>query len=112
MTLTVGSFTVTDNDQLGGGGCGDIMVTNNSTSQKMDYAANLNSTSYTPIDPGGSVDIQKAFFNATTPDFLNPFQAVLQDGSSMITLLVGNDNGTAQANGNLPCINVGGVAGT
>jgi hypothetical protein len=107
QSVTVGSFTVFDSDMVSGGGCSDIQVTNNSSSQTADYDTYLNysSNSYR-IAPGATLDA------ISSGDFLNPIQAVLEDGSSMFTALVGNENGTALASGNKPCINVGGVAGS
>jgi hypothetical protein len=43
---------------------------------------------------------------------LSLFQAVLGDGSSFITGDVGDVTGPAEQNGNLPCYDVGGIAGS
>ncbi len=128
QSLTIGSFTVSDADALAGGGCTVIALANNSASETADSDLALNNAPNSPsfanpvsasgIAPGSNESVQQGGAGPPgfTPSveansFLNAFQAALEDGSSMITGLVGNDSGTAQPNGNLPCINVGGVAG-
>jgi hypothetical protein len=110
-SVTIGSFTVSDADLNGGGGCSGISLTNTSSSQTADVYTNgagaPTSTAATTRAPGSP-----PFTFAGQGSFLNEFQAVLEDGSSMITGIVGSGNTHAQQNGNFGCINVGGIAGT
>ena len=108
QSVTIGSFTVSDADQVDGDGCSNVTLTNNSSSQTASYNAGaLGSGATGTLIPGSSpVPVGGA------GTFNNVFQAVLMDGSSMVSGLVGNYDGTQQPSGNLPCINVGGVAGT
>jgi hypothetical protein len=71
-------------------------------------AASTTGTAGSPGLPLGTVP------TANTPNsgYLgNVFQAVLKDGSSMISGVVGDINGPTQGSGNTTCIDVGGVAG-
>ncbi len=130
QSVTIGSFTMSDADALDGSGCTAILLTNNSSSTNADFSTLLNANSGLTFGPTGTIAtgtanndegpsantiyVSGSFGGYDTPRanrLVNPVQAVLEDGSSMVTGLVGNDNGTAQANSNLPCINVGGVAG-
>jgi hypothetical protein len=113
-SVTVGQFTVSDNEALDGSGCGGIMLTDNSSTgvkYSYDFVDFLNNTNHgwsSGNDPGA----------AGTTDFGadNSFiiQAFLEDGSSMITSTVGdNDDATPVLANNLQtCVDVGGVAGT
>lgn len=49
---------------------------------------------------------------ADNGELLIPIQATLQDGSSMLTGQIGMETGTQEQNGNYPCVDLGGVAGT
>ena len=142
QSLTIGSFTLSDADAVGGAGCSVITLTNNSSSENADFSRAMNAIEPTTFGPSGTIHTgnpevdgnngpaanslyvegttewwrgfptAESYFYAEPGRFLNPFQAALEDGSSMITGLVGNDNGTQQPSGNYPCINVGGAAGT
>jgi hypothetical protein len=114
MSVTIGSFTVSDNDAFGGGGCSDINMVNNSTTQTADWGLdqydNFNDQS---LAPGASTSTS-SFGNLAASGFVNVlFSGAELDGSSMITGIVGNsgNQATQQANQNIPCINMGGVAG-
>ncbi len=106
MSLTIGKFTLSDADALGGGGCTQLTLTNDSASVEADYQTFLNDGAST-LDPGSNHTLG---FGAD--ELLNPVQAVLEDGTSFLTAMVGNDDGPTQANQNIPCINVGGAAGS
>ncbi|HEY1521562.1 MAG TPA: hypothetical protein VGF70_00995 [Solirubrobacteraceae bacterium] len=117
MSVTIGSFTISDADALGGGGCSDINLTNNSTSQNADVGVgafdDFNDTGYGPLAPGATTTSNLQGFLVQSGQVNAMFSAALVDGSSMISGIVGNSGGqaTKQANQNIPCINVGGVAG-
>ena len=124
-SVTIGSFTVSDFDQLDGNGCGPISFTNNSTSQSADWSRYNESQGTIVGSPvaeewgvlgkGSSTQISTQGGSSTpgnNGELLVPLQALLQDGSSMITAQVGMETGNAAPSGNFPCINVGGVAGT
>jgi hypothetical protein len=107
-SVTIGSFTVSDADATGGTGCVGTTLTDNSASQGYDFSTNALNGSWTAetsstVSPIGTVP-------GNNPDEL--FMANLNDGSSMITALVGDDNVTALVSGNIPCVLQGGVAGT
>ena len=113
QSITIGMFTVSDNDALDGSGCSEIHLTNNSSSVEA-YRAFVNADDFLggAINPG-------SFRNVATNDAENyyPFDAFLADGSSMISGHVVNSGGggsglaTPEQNGNVPCINMGGVSG-
>ena len=117
MSVTIGSFTISDADKLGGGGCSNIDLTNNSSSQKADVGIgafdDLNDTGYGPLAPGASTTSSTVGYLVLPGEVNAMFSAALVDGSSMISGIVGNSgtNASPQANQNIPCINVGGVAG-
>ena len=112
-SITVGSFTVSDFDQLGGGGCSDITLADNNPNVAADYADNGGGgVGHPPTHAAITHASPYPAVGNGAGTFLNLFQAALEDGSSMITGYVGNENGTQLTNGNFPCINVGGVAGT
>jgi hypothetical protein len=114
----VGSFTVSDNDALNGSGCSDISLTNNSTTQTAFWGTHGDIGVGHTLAPGATdTDFQDGGdYNDTNAQAFQP------DGSSMLLALVANSGGvnansgvayaTPQANGNHPCINFGGVAGT
>jgi hypothetical protein len=113
-SVTVGQFTVSDNEALDGSGCGGIMLTDNSSTgvkysyDDADFANNVNNGWNSGNAAGGG--------GATNFGADNSFviQAFLEDGSSMITSTVGdNDDVTPVLANNLQtCLDVGGVAGT
>ena len=109
--VTIGSFTVSDADAIGGGGCNGVTLSDTST-KKYDFAETTTAYAY---DTDGDWDTGLA---ATSTQTLADqtggavFQAALTNGSSMISGVVGDVNGSAASNGNIPCIDVGGVAGT
>ncbi len=123
-SVTIGSFTVSDADALDGSGCSNISLTNNSSSTNAFYGWEYDAANDVTLDSGatttGSVSLPYLEDAGYFAD--NGYaQAWLQDGSSMLTALVGNSgggdtNGTAYAtqelNGDFPCVNFGGVAGT
>ena len=128
-SVTIGSFTVSDFDQLDGTGCGPVTLTNNSAGQKGNwsrYNENQSTIVGSPVagdwgvlgTAGSGTNSQQISGEggSSTPssngELLIPVQALLQDGSSMITGQVGMETGNAAPSGNFPCINVGGVAGT
>jgi hypothetical protein len=114
MSVTIGSFTVSDNDAFGGGGCSDINMVNNSTTQTADWGLGpYDSFNDQSLAPGASTSTS-SFSNLAAAGFVNVlFSGAELDGSSMITGIVGNsgNQATQQANQNIPCINMGGVAG-
>ena len=111
QSVTIGSFTVFDADQLGGGGCTDISITNNSATQNADYY-------YWDGDQTDRGSLGKGLTETGIVVYNNtgayPMSAYLLDGSSMITTMAANsqDFANAGANGNIPCINIGGISGT
>lgn len=116
-SVTIGQFTVSDNETLSGGGCGGITLTDNSASgvkyaySYVDFANNQNN-GWSAAQSAGSSGATN--FGAANVDNSLIVQAVLADGSSMLTGTVGNNDDitTAQANNLQPCIDVGGLAGT
>ena len=121
QSVTVGSFTLFDSDLVTGKGCSTINLTNNSSTQ----TGELKATYEQPIQDysNHTQNVEEYYYDtvskgSTYNDLINgteldeTFQVVLQDGSSMLSALVGNWNGTAAPSGNVPCINVGGIAGT
>ena len=113
-SVTIGQFTVSDNETLAGGGCGGITLTDNSPTgvkyayTEADFAANANS-GWSALNAAGSAGAT----NLGTDDTFQT-QAILQDGSSMLTATVGNNDDITSplANNLQPCIDVGGLAGT
>jgi hypothetical protein len=107
-SLTVGSFTISNADQLGGGGCSGINITDTSSTQGMWYDHNNidGSFSHTAAPTG-------AVFLDDPGDSQNTFQAFLDNGSSMITGMVGNSGSdlTPAPSGNIPCVDLGGASG-
>jgi hypothetical protein len=115
-SVTVGSWTLNQADAVAGGGCTDMNLVNGSSSQSGELKATYQTS-------GNSNGAENYYYDNVTPgdnytDIIGgnqldeTFQAVLNNGSSMISGLVGSWNGTTQASGNVPCIDVGGVAGT
>ncbi|HZU59965.1 MAG TPA: hypothetical protein VE983_03325 [Solirubrobacteraceae bacterium] len=115
QSVTVGKFTLFDSDKAAGTGCSDIYLSDNSSSSNATGALYLNEAydSYT-IDSGGNTeDITDGGGNSNDGGYLlNPFQFYLEDGSSMITGMVGNGPGNTEPNSVIPCVNVGGLAGS
>jgi hypothetical protein len=109
-SVTVGQFTVSDSEALSGSGCNDIMLTDNS-STGVKYA-------YTDTDFSGFNGDQAAgsagALDLGTDDGSIVLQAFLQDGSSMLTGIVGDDDDftPTNANGLTECVDLGGVSGT
>ena len=125
QSITIGSFTLFDADQLNGNGCSRISLTNNSASQGADWGrynetqstvlgGNNMPDGYGVLAPGATTYVSFKGGD-TSPDhngeLLIPLQASLQDGSSMLNGLIGMATGTQEQNGNYPCIDMGGVAG-
>jgi hypothetical protein len=122
-SITIGSFTVSDADAVDGTGCTYIQLTNNSPSQTAYYGWANNNANYDSLAPGASTSSASPNYWMYAGRFIydKGGQAWEPDGSSMITALIGNSggadsNGTAYAtqepNGNYPCVNFGGIAGT
>ena len=110
-SVTVGSFTISDADALGGGGCNGVTLTDNTT-KKYDFAE---TTTAFAFDTDGDWDNGVAASTTQTLADLTAgavFQAMLGNGSSMVSGVVGDNNGSVQSNGDIPCIDVGGIAGT
>jgi hypothetical protein len=112
MSVTFGSFTVSDSDQLGGGGCSAITLSDNNPNVDADYADNGGGGLGHGATMGRPTHSAPQTIGNGAGTFLNLFQAVLEDGSSMITGDVGNEDAKVLPSGNLPCVNVGGVGGT
>lgn len=111
-SVTVGSFTLSDSEALGGSGCnGATLTDNNSSGTKYDHAIDGDNDSWSGPDASGSGG--KASIPATTDEFA-VFQAFLVDGSSMVSGFVGdNDDDTPTlASGLTECVDVGGMSGT
>lgn len=109
QSVTIGSFTVFDADQLGGGGCTDIQLTNNSATETADYAYKGESANEFNLAPGATnTDITPS---GRVDDIWTAWEL---DGSSMVTAIIGNSgaDATTLASGNIPCVNFGGLAGT
>jgi hypothetical protein len=126
-SVTIGKFTVFVADQVNGDGCGTLNLTNNSSGTEADYARYNDDQAYIaaraannpddagPVDPGATVDVSNEGGSTTAAnngELLIPLQALLQDGSSMLTGQLGIWTGPASPSGNSPCITVGGLAGT
>ena len=114
QSVTIGSFTVSDADAVGGGGCTGITVAvpaadAGNWSAVEDYAHHGISSGWLP-QAGQTLNGTTPSFNSDTGGIA--FQGVVLDGSSMISGVIGSEDGNAQPSGNAPCINVGGVAGT
>ena len=107
-SVTIGSFTVSDADATGGSGCLGTTLTDNSSTQGYDFSENTLNGSWT----AETATTVSAIGTTAGNDPNELFMANLNDGSSMITGLVGDDNVTALASGNIPCVLQGGVAGT
>ena len=107
QSVTIGSFTVSDADAVNGGGCTMATLTNDSSAQDAHYDVAGPGPGPTTLAAGSTLPVE-----ASADTYNNVFQAALLDGSSMVSGLVGNVNGTPQPSGNKPCINVGAVAGT
>jgi hypothetical protein len=127
MSVTIGKFTVSDSDQLDGDGCNEVMLTNNSSSVDADVTtfrdsqagietANPASNGFGVLLHGRNINLTEDGGSATPADngeLLVPVQAVLQDGSSMLTGQIGNITAhSAAPSGNFSCVNDGGIAGT
>jgi hypothetical protein len=109
QSVTIGSFTVSDADQLGGGGCGNISLTNNSMSENADYGYKGESANEFTLDAGATnTDITNS---GRVDDIWTVWEL---DGSSMLTAIIGNSgaDATPEQNTNIPCVNFGGLAGT
>jgi hypothetical protein len=113
-SVTVGQFTLSDHENLDGSGCGGVMLTDNSATgvkyaySFADFAANTNH--------GWTQDNAAGASGATNFGSDNSFtiQAFLQDGSSMLTGTVGdNDAATPTLPNSLQtCVDVGNLSGT
>ena len=119
QSVTIGSFTVSDADAVGGGGCTGITVAVPATdagnwAEVDDYGRYISSPwttqNGTSLNPGSTVPSSGTSFAGNVGGIV--FQAVVLDGSSMVSGFVGSANGNTQPSGNAPCVNVGGVAGT
>jgi hypothetical protein len=125
-SVTIGQFTVSDADQLAGNGCIGIAVKNNNSSingwLNANSGGNNGSTSTTALAAGSTLDVydndapdgSNTGAGASAPGFL-PFQAWIASGttSSSVTGIVSDANSdTTLANGNTPCLDMGGVAGS
>jgi len=108
QSVTIGSFTVFDADQLAGGGCSDIQLTNNSATENADYGYKGGSANDNQLLAG---DTQTDISNSGRVDSI--WTAWELDGSSMVTAIIGNSgaDATPLASGNIPCVNFGGLAG-
>jgi len=105
-SVTVGAFTVSDSEALGGSGCNGIMLTGPATTTG--YAWSVTSGA-------ALTDNTTTNTKSVTDDGANvPLQAVTDSGSSMITGILGDDDFTTTNTpaGLTPCIDVGGVSGT
>jgi hypothetical protein len=124
-SVTVGQFTVSDADQVGGTGCIGVAVTNNSSSTggylNADSKGDNGSTSTIALAKGNSLDVWDNDAAdgddpgaGTSAEGFTPFQAWLDTGTTMsaITGIASDANGTAGPSGNIPCIDMGGVAGS
>lgn len=109
-SVTVGAFTVSDNEALNGSGCGGITITDNSSTGVM-YAY-----AHEDDNDGFTTDLAAGAGGATTftPDHVNGFNVALQDGSSMAFGRVADldDSTTTEANGLQTCIDLGYVSGS
>ncbi len=109
--MTIGSFSVFDSDLQNGTGCSQISITNNSATQNANYyyydGAHTNEFSLS----AGTTSTNIVEYNGVDA---YPESVYLLDGSSMITTMAANSAGyaTPLASGNIPCINIGGMAGT
>ena len=108
-SVTVGQFTVSDSEALSGSGCNDLTLTDNSASGTKYAYTDGDFTSWTTGNASGSAGA----LDLSTDDGSIVLQAFLQDGSSMLTGLVGDNDANAPSNGAVTttCIDVGGVAG-
>ena len=111
--VTVGQFTVSDNEALNGSGCGGVTLTDNSSTgvkyaySEVNFKANSN-IGWQQNNAAGSG-------GATNFGADNSFtiQAFVQDGTSMLTGTVGDNDAVTPllANNLQTCVDVGGVAG-
>jgi hypothetical protein len=108
-SITIGQFSVVDSEELSGGGCNDVeLVDNSSAGTKYNVGAFESETWSADRGTGVTGETELA---GNEPNGL--FQAVLVDGSSMISGNVGDlDAETDLPNGLDPCYDVGGAAGT
>ncbi|HEY1523377.1 MAG TPA: hypothetical protein VGF70_10235 [Solirubrobacteraceae bacterium] len=109
-SVTVGAFSVSDNEALDGSGCGGITITDNSsTGVKYAYAHEDDGDAFTPDLAAGSA-------GATTfsADEVNGFNVALEDGSSMAFGRVADvDTDTTVLSNSLQiCIDLGYVSGS
>jgi hypothetical protein len=105
-SVTIGSLTVSEFEKVNGGGCSGNgpAVTDDSSTVRWAYAFEFNV--FTDEAPGSTVHASNDVGSET-------IQAYLEDGSSMITGVVGSDDEhtTALSNGLTPCVTVGGISG-
>ena len=109
-SVTIGQFTISDADNVGGGGCNGVTLTDNSATQAYDMSQPTGWGAY-DVDGDwstGNTNTWKISWDTGA----GVFQAVLEDGSSMITGTVGDKTLAALPSSNKPCVDVGGVAGT
>ena len=105
-SVTVGAFTVSDSEDLGGLGCNGIKLTGPGTTKGYTWS---DTTKSFPVDETAANTVP-----LTLDEFNVPLQAAADDGSSMITGVLGDsdDNTTKTPSGLQPCIDVGGISGT
>jgi len=108
-SVTVGKFTLSDSEALGGSGCNGLSLTESNSSSTVNYSG------ATDDDFDGFTDETPTtnLLGSATDETVG-FQAVMDDGTSMVSGRVGDedDNTVALSNGLQPCIDVGGIAGT
>lgn len=119
-SVTIGSLTVFDADRSDTKGCTTLSVRNNSSSHNADIGIGLfDSFDDFTVAPGGTFN-EASMPPLGPPRLFHPEQwtnvlltAVLVDGSSMLQGDIGSSGGSAtpQPGGNIPCINMGGIAG-
>jgi hypothetical protein len=125
-SVTVGSFTVSDADQVNGKGCLGIGITNNSSSTdgwlNAGSKGTNGSTMTVALGKGSTLDV----YDEDAPDGTDTgagtsadpamlFEAWLASGStsSSVTGLVGDANSdTPSPSGNTACLDMGGFAGS
>jgi hypothetical protein len=108
--VTIGSFTLSDSEALDGSGCNGVLLTDNSTTGvKYDYS-HTDFSGFNGDQAAGSAGA----LDLGTDDGSIVLQAFLQDGSSMLTGIVGDDDDftPTNANGLTECVDLGGVSGT
>ncbi len=99
---------MSDSENLAGSGCNGLSIADNSsTGVKYSFSegGDFDSFSDETATTNG--------FGASQTDETITIQAALDNGASMLTGIVGNedDNTTALSNSLVPCIDVGGIAG-